>query len=98
MTAVMTGRHARVLRTPLIDRLEASGLRPPDFPLPLLLAPEPPVFAGQAGGLARFLPAGALVRTLGQETDDVLSRLAGDGQATDVAVRGALASNQRKPG
>ncbi len=80
VTAVMTGRHGRVVRTPLIDRLEASGLRPPDFPLPLLLAPENPIFAGQAGGLVRFLPAGELVRTVGQETDDVLRRLIGDGQ------------------
>jgi nitronate monooxygenase len=73
---VMTGRHGRVVRTPLIDQLEASGLRPPDFPVPLLLAPESPIFAGQAGGLARFLPAGELVRAIGQETDDVLRRLA----------------------
>ena len=77
VTAVMTGRHARVVRTPLIDRLAASGLRPPDFPLPLLLAPESPVFAGQAGGLTRSLSAGELVRTVGQETDDVLSPLIG---------------------
>ncbi len=61
-------------------------------PLPLLLAPENPVFVGQAGGLARFLAAGELVRTVGQETDDVLSRLIGDGQSSDVAVRGALVS------
>ena len=78
VTAVMTGRHGRVVRTPLIDRLEASDLRPPDFPLPLLLAPENPIFAGQAGGSTRYLPAGDLVRTVGQETDDVLRRLIGD--------------------
>jgi len=87
VTAVMTGRHARVVHTPLIDRLEASGLRPPDFPLPRLLAPEDPVFTGQAGGLARFLPAGQLVHTIGQEADDVLRRLIGDGQSSDEAVR-----------
>jgi nitronate monooxygenase len=89
VTAVMTGRHARVVRTPLVDQLEASGLRPPDFPLPLLLAREDPVFTGQAGGLARFLPARELVHTLGRETDDVLSQLVGDGQLSDVAVLGA---------
>lgn len=91
VTAVMTGRYGRVVRTPLIERLEASGLRPPDFPLPLLLAPENPVFAGQAGGLVRFLPAGELVRTVGQETDDVLRRLVGDGQSSDMAIRGVPA-------
>ena len=80
VSAVMTGRHGRVVRTPLIDRLEASGRRPPDFPLPLLMAPESPVYAGQAGGLARSLPAGELVRTVSQETDDVLCRLIGDGR------------------
>lgn len=80
VTAAMTGRHGRVVRTPLVDRLGDSGLRPPDFPLPLLLAPESPVFAGQAGGLARFLSAGELVRTVGQETDDVLGGLIGDGR------------------
>jgi nitronate monooxygenase len=89
ITAVMTGRHARVVRTPLVDQLEASGLRPPDPPLPLLLAPEDPVFTGQAGGLARFLPAEELVRTVGQETDGVLRQLIGDGQSSDTAVRGA---------
>jgi nitronate monooxygenase len=89
VTAVMTGRHARVVRTPLIDRLEASGLRPPDFPLPRLLAGEDPVFTGQAGGLARFLPAAELVHTIGQETDDVLSQLIGDGQPSHMAVLGA---------
>lgn len=81
VTAVLTGRHGRVVRTPLVDRLAASGLRPPDFPLPLVLAPENPVYAGQAGGLARFVPAGELVRTVGQETNDVLGRLVGDGES-----------------
>jgi nitronate monooxygenase len=80
VTAVLTGRHGRVVRTPLIDQLEASGLRPPDFPLPLFLTPESPVFAGQAGGLARFLPAEELVHAIGQETDDVLRRLTSDGR------------------
>jgi nitronate monooxygenase len=94
VTAVMTGRHARVVRTPLTDRLEASGLRTPDFPLPLLLASEAPVFAGQASGLARSLPAGELVHALAQETDNVLSQLTGDGQATDVAVRDAVANKR----
>jgi nitronate monooxygenase len=78
VTAVMTGRQARLVRTPLVDRLEASGLRPPGYPLPLLLAPESPVFAGQGGQLARPMPAAQLVRTVAREADDVLRTLAGD--------------------
>jgi nitronate monooxygenase len=91
VTAVMTGRHGRVVRTPLIDYLEASGFRPPGFPLPMLLAPENPVFAGQAGGLARFLPAGDLVRSVGQQADDVLRRLTCAGQSSDGALQGVPA-------
>src|ERR1700704_3920953 len=34
ITRVLTGRHARAVRTALVDRLEASGLQPPDYPLP----------------------------------------------------------------
>jgi len=79
VTSVMTGRRARVVRTPLVDRLEASGLRPPDYPLPLFLAPESPVFAGQGGRLARPMPAAQLVRTVAREASDVLRELAGDG-------------------
>jgi nitronate monooxygenase len=80
VTSVLTGRRARVVRTPLVDRLEASGLQPPDYPLPLLLAPESPVFAGQGGRLARPMPAAHLVRTVAREADDVLRALADERQ------------------
>jgi len=80
MTSVLTGRHGRLARTPLVDRLEDSGLRPPDFPLPMLMAPEKPIFAGQGGDSARSLPAGEFVRTVGEEADDVFRRLAHDGR------------------
>jgi nitronate monooxygenase len=83
VTAVMTGRHGRVVRTPLIDYLEASGFRPPGFLLPVLPAPENPVL----GGLARFLPAGDLVRSVGQQADDVLRRLTCAGQSSDGALQ-----------
>ena len=69
ITDVLTGRPARAVRTPLVDRLEASGLRPPDYPLPRYLSPEPPMLAGQAGGLARSLPAADLIRTLVDEVE-----------------------------
>ncbi len=75
VTQVLTGRHARAVRTPEVDRLEASGLRPPDYPLPRLFVSGPPLFAGQGGPLARRLPAAELVDALAQETDKALHRL-----------------------
>src|SRR5439155_8928832 len=76
VTRVLTGRHARAVRTPLLDRLEAAGIEPPDYPLPRFLAPEAPMLAGQAGALARALPAADLVAALAAETGEVLARLA----------------------
>jgi len=67
VTDVLTGRHARAIRTPLVDRLEASGLRPPDYPLPRQLSPEPPMLAGQGARLARALPATDLINALEAE-------------------------------
>jgi nitronate monooxygenase len=76
ITRVLTGRHARAVRTPLVDRLEASGLEPPDYPLPRFLSPEAPMLAGQGGPLARPLPATDLLATLAVETHEALARLA----------------------
>jgi nitronate monooxygenase len=75
ITRVLTGRHARAVRTPLVDTLEAAGLTPPDYPLPRFLLPEPPMLVGQGGALARSLPAGELVEALAAEVDTVLSRI-----------------------
>jgi nitronate monooxygenase len=75
ITRVLTGRPARAVRTPLVDRLEASGQEPPDYPLPRGLSPEPPMLAGQAGALARSIPAGDLVRLLVNETDQAIEKL-----------------------
>jgi nitronate monooxygenase len=75
VTRVLTGRHARAVRTHLVDRLESSGLEPPDYPLPRYLLPEPPMLAGQAGSLARPMAAGDLVATLAAETDEALASL-----------------------
>ena len=69
ITAVITGRHARALRRPVIDELEASGLEPPDYPLPRSLFPDEPMLAGQGSRRARMLPAGELVATLAAEVD-----------------------------
>jgi nitronate monooxygenase len=72
ITNVMTGRHARGVHRPLIDRLEASGVEPPDFPLPRFFFPDQLLLAGQGGPLARSLPAGELVAALAVETEAVL--------------------------
>jgi nitronate monooxygenase len=68
ITNVITGRHARGVHRPLIDELEASGLEPPDYPLPRFVFPDQLLFAGQGGPLARSLPAGELVAALAAET------------------------------
>jgi len=67
VTRVLTGRPARAVRTPLVARLEASGLEPPDYPLGRLFLSEPPYLAGQGGALARALPAGQIITTLARE-------------------------------
>ena len=67
VTNVLTGRYARAVRTPLVDRLEASGLEPPDYPLPRSLSPEAVMLAGQGGPLSRALPAAELVVALVDE-------------------------------
>jgi len=72
VTRVLTGRAARAVRTPLVARLEASGVEPPDYPLPRLFLTEPPFLAGQGGPLARSLSAGDLMALLELETTAAL--------------------------
>lgn len=76
ITRALTGRFARAVRTPLVDRLEQSGLEPPDYPLPRFLSPEPPWLVGQGGPMVRSLSAADLIAALEGETDAVLARLA----------------------
>ena len=76
LTRVLTGRTARAVRSEVVDRLEASGVRPPDYPLPRLFLTEPPFLAGQGGPLARSLPAAELMRRLEAETSAALVGLA----------------------
>lgn len=75
ITSTLTGRPARAVRTPLVVRLEASGVEPPDYPLPRSLSPEAPWLVGQAGGLARALPAADLLTAIATETDAVIATL-----------------------
>lgn len=79
VTTVLTGRHARAVRTVEVDRLEASGQPVPDFPLPRAFQREPAMLVGQGGSLARSMPAGDLVRALVEETAAVLAALRGTG-------------------
>jgi nitronate monooxygenase len=76
VTRVLTGRPARAVRTTLVDRLERSGLEPPDYPLPRFLSPEPPMLVGQGGPMARSVPAAGLLAALESETDAAVARLA----------------------
>jgi nitronate monooxygenase len=75
ITRVMTGRYARGVARPLIDELEASGLEPPDYPLPRLVFPDEAMLAGQGSAMVRALPAGELVAALAAETDEALRAL-----------------------
>jgi nitronate monooxygenase len=75
VTAVLTGRAARTVRTPAVDRLEASGVQPPDYPLPRAYQSDPPMLAGQGGPMARSMPAAELVRLLSVEADSAAQDL-----------------------
>jgi nitronate monooxygenase len=75
VTRVLTGRYARAVRTPLVDRLESSGAEPPDYPLPRLYLTEPPMLVGQGGALARSQPTAQIIADLDRETSAALSRL-----------------------
>jgi nitronate monooxygenase len=77
VTNTLTGRYARAVHTSLVERLEASGLQPPDYPLPRSLSPEPPWLVGQGGPMARSLPTADLMSALEAETDMAVAGLAG---------------------
>jgi nitronate monooxygenase len=91
VTTALSGRHARMLRTQIVDRIENAGVRPLPFPAQLSLtrplqeaaarsgqAQLMFMLAGQGAALTRDLPAGKLVETLVAETETAISRLGGD--------------------
>ncbi len=91
ITAAYTGRHARAIRTQLVESIERSGIPPLPFPLQGMLLMDIRnaagaagradllfLLAGQSAGLMRSLPAGALVQTLVRETEETIRRLGGD--------------------
>jgi nitronate monooxygenase len=75
VTTVLTGRAARAVRTPIVDQLEASGVQPPDYPLPRAYQADPPMLAGQGGAMARSMSAAELVRTLAAEADKAAAKI-----------------------
>jgi nitronate monooxygenase len=90
VTALLSGRPARAIRTELLAAVESSGLEPLPFPLQGLAMADiraaaaqqgyPELLfllAGQGVGLARRVPAGELVEALAAETEQALRRLAG---------------------
>lgn len=85
-----SGRHARLVRTRLVDTIEDAEVDPLPFPLQAMLVAELRaaaleagrqdlllVLAGQAAAAIRELPAAELVETLVRETEDAIRRLAG---------------------
>ena len=85
LTDVMSGRHARSIKTRLVEELSRDGLKPLPFPaqycltLPLEKTGDwnfMELFAGQSVALTREMPAADLVRILVEETASCLeSRL-----------------------
>jgi nitronate monooxygenase len=89
VSAAQTGRAARMIRTPLVERLERAGIPFAAYPAQGSLlrdfwsaaaeldrADLLPLLAGQATALARPLPAGELVATIASETENALASLA----------------------
>ncbi|HEX6723645.1 MAG TPA: nitronate monooxygenase, partial [Gaiella sp.] len=84
-----SGRHARLVRTRLVDTIEDAGVDPLPFPLQAMLVAELRaaaleagrqdmlfVLAGQGAAAIRELPAAELVETLVSETEAAIHRLA----------------------
>ena len=85
-----SGRHARLVRTPLLDAISRSGVEPLPFPLQAMLVADLRaaaleasradllfVLAGQGSSAIRELPAAELVETLVREAEDAIRRLTG---------------------
>jgi nitronate monooxygenase len=75
ITRVLTGRHARAVRTAAVERLEASGEEPPDYPLPRSFLSDPPMLVGQGGAMAKRLPAARIVADLERQTTAAVESL-----------------------
>jgi nitronate monooxygenase len=91
VTRAYSGRHARLVRTRLVEAIEAAAVEPLPYPVQAVVttdlrAAAPAanradlllVLTGQAAGALRALPAAELVETLARETEDAIHRLAAD--------------------
>jgi nitronate monooxygenase len=89
VTRAYSGRHARLVRTRLVDAIADAGVDPPPFPIQAMLTADVRaaalaagradllfVLAGQGSAALRELPAAELVETLARETEDAIQRLA----------------------
>ena len=89
VTRVYSGRHARLVRTRLVDAIADAGVDPPPFPLQAVLTADLRaaalaagrddlllVLAGQGSAAIRELPAAELVESLVREAEDAIRRLA----------------------
>ena len=103
VTAVLTGRAARSGADPVVDRLEASGVQPPDFPLPRAFLSEAPMLTGQGGAMARSMPAaelGPYARRRGRcrccRAQSLSTGAAADGSGSEQAVWGCRGRPARR--
>jgi nitronate monooxygenase len=89
VTDAFTGRHARMLRSPIVERLVSSGRTPLPYPVqgrltrPVTTAAlerddldHAFLLAGQGAHAVRELPAAELLAVLVAETDEALARVA----------------------
>ena len=85
-----TGRHARLVRTRLVEAIESSGVDPLPYPLQAVVTADIRaaaiaadradlllLLAGQGAAAVRELPAAELVGTLVRETEEAIRRVAG---------------------
>jgi nitronate monooxygenase len=90
VTRAYSGRHARLVRTPLVDAIESAAVEPLPFPLQAMITADVRaaalaasradlllVLAGQGAAAMRELPAADLVATLVRETEEAIRRVAG---------------------
>jgi nitronate monooxygenase len=90
ITRAFSGRHARALRTPWVDEVEAAADEIPPYPLPAMLLAELRAagferdeldvvmrLAGQGAPMIRRGPAAELVAALVRETEATLARVGG---------------------
>jgi nitronate monooxygenase len=90
VTRAYSGRHARLVRTPLVDAIENAAVAPLPFPLQAMITADVRaaalaagrtdlllVLAGQGAAAVRELPAAELVGTLVRETEEAIRRVAG---------------------